>query len=115
MEVCSKGRLYTTRDQRERLGIADGNAGTGTSVTVGVMYVDRSPDWSGAYAQHATFEAELAYDGEVYVPNPLLRRLGLEQGDSVRVLLDAPTVEDFPKDASVMVDDETVESDVTPA
>ncbi len=104
MEVNSRGRLYTSKEQRRRLGIVSeyvGEYGQGTDVEVGIMTVDRSRDW-GSYSELATFTATLGSYGEVRIPNAVQDALAIREGDSVRVTFVVPDV--FESDTAVAVE-----------
>jgi hypothetical protein len=81
MEVRSRGRLYTSARQRRRLDVA---ANDDVCLQVLVRTVDRSPDW-GLYSQRAVFEASLRTYGVVAIPDDVQERLGVQEGDHVRV------------------------------
>jgi len=83
MTVGSRGRLYTTSDQREDLGISS-TYGYGTGVVVEVMTVDRSVEW-GVFARSAVFEQSLGVYGEIRLPQAVRERLDVVVGDAVRV------------------------------
>lgn len=83
MTVASRGRLYTTRDIRRRLGCNDENAGRGTRVVVKIDNVDRSDDW--IHVETAVFHATLVTDGVIRIPSDVRDELDLSTGDDVRV------------------------------
>jgi len=82
MELRSKNRLYTTADQRQRLGI-DFKYGRDTKVAVVVSDVQRNEGYT--VVQTAAFETQLRYYGEIGVPQEVVDELGLEVGDNLRV------------------------------
>jgi len=81
MEVRSRGRLYTSERQRRRLDVT---ANSGQDFQVIVRTVDRSPEW-GLYAQHTSFEATMRTYGVLAIPDAVQDRLGVSEGDHVRV------------------------------
>lgn len=82
MDVQSRGRLYTSQRQRERLGIE--GYGHGVSVSVGLLTVERDCEW-GTYGQLVTFQQELGTYGEIRVPVSVRDKLNLSVGDTCRV------------------------------
>jgi len=86
-EVASKGRVYTSEDDRSRLSLLGEPYGSGTPVSVGIISVDRDPDWDGTHGQSATFSTRLGYYGDIYVPTAVLEALDLVEGDPVRVTI----------------------------
>lgn len=86
MTIQSRGRLYTTVDQRRRLGIA-GDNGCGAHLSVGVLLVERNQQWAGSYAESATFPVRLGVDGQFRIPAPIRQRMGLERGETLRVTM----------------------------
>jgi AbrB family looped-hinge helix DNA binding protein len=82
MTVRTEGRLYTTQWHREQL---DAESTCGTTVSVGLTVVQRDTDWNGRYAETVTFRATVGTSGEIRIPAPVRRRLGLHEGDPVRV------------------------------
>lgn len=82
--VQSRGRLYTDRRLRSKIGVSDMPYGRGTEVAVGVVSVDRSPAW-GTYSQSGTFSTELGYYGEITIPADVRNALDVDVGDGVRV------------------------------
>jgi len=85
-KIHSRGRIYTTRDERESLGITSSFTGHGETVDVGLVTVDRSVEW-GTYGQSATLRKTLGADGEIHVPQRILDTLDLERGDVVRMTM----------------------------
>lgn len=84
MTVCSRGRLYTTADQRRRLDIE--GRGHGRRVAVAILTVDRGGQW-GVATSGARFGATLGSDGELTIPHEARTHLDIEAGDDVRVSL----------------------------
>lgn len=82
MELRTKNRLYTTTDQRQRLGITH-RYGRGTNVAVVVGDVQRNEEYT--VVRTAAFETRLRYYGEIGVPQPVVDELDLEVGDTLRV------------------------------
>jgi hypothetical protein len=80
----SRGRIYTTADQRRRLGIETDEYGKGQPVTVVVCVIRTTPDW-GVYAPSAVFDTELVSDGAIRLPVDTRRRLGVTEGDHLRL------------------------------
>ena len=85
MTLYSKNRLYTSKRQRERLGIDTDQHGRGVGVRVMITHVDRDTDWVGGYIQSGMFETELRTYGAIGVPQSLVERFDLSKGDNVRV------------------------------
>jgi len=83
MTIQSRGRLYTTRRQRDRLDI-ESHYGYGVDLRVGVVSVDRTPSW-GTYSETATFTATLGTYGGFRIPSAVQRELNVSKGDDVRV------------------------------
>ena len=86
MAVHSRGRLYTSRRQRAALGCDDTEQGRGTEVAVKIDVVDRDTDW-GIHINTAVFEAAIVTDGAIRIPADARERLGVQQGDTVRVTI----------------------------
>lgn len=84
VSLRSRGRVYVHERLRRRLHIDA--YGHGVLVGVALTTVDHDPEW-GTYAQSASFERTLGVYGEFTVPAPVRRRLGLVEGDTVRVTL----------------------------
>jgi len=84
MTVASRGRFYTTRDIRRRLGCDDENAGRGTEVLVKIDAVDRDVDW-GIHVDTVVFAATIVTDGVIRVPVGVRETLSLVEGQNVRV------------------------------
>jgi len=82
MELRSKNRLYTTSDQRQRLGI-DFKYGRGIEVAVVVSDVQRNEGYTIVHT--VAFETQLRYYGEIGVPQEVVDEIGLEVGDDLRV------------------------------
>lgn len=87
--VVSQGRLYTTRRQRESLGVDNGDAGRGEAVEVVISVVDRCGEW--VHVDTAAFHATLVTDGAIRIPIEIRRELGLEYGDHVRLTINNST------------------------
>ena len=85
MTLYSKNRLYTSKEQRRRLGIDTDQHGRGVGVRVMITHVDRDTDWEGGYIQSGLFETELRTYGAIGVPQSLVERFDLSKGDNVRV------------------------------
>jgi hypothetical protein len=85
LEVGTRGRIYTTTELRECLGVE--GYGHGTDVRVEVLSVDRSPEW-GVHGESAVFVDVLGSYGELRVPAVVRDTLGLEVGDGVRVTVE---------------------------
>jgi len=83
LEVRSRGRIYTRRHQRDRLGV-DGY-GEGTEVAVAVTSTETNTDYQIRIS--GVFEATLGRDGQVVVPKPIRERLDVGYGDLVETLL----------------------------
>ena len=82
MELRKKNRIYTTADQRQRLGISY-KYGRGTTVAVVVSDVERYEPYT--IVQTAAFETQLRYYGEIGVPQEVIDELDLDVGDNLRV------------------------------
>lgn len=78
--VGSDGRVYTSERQRSKLDLNDAQYGRGTECEVGIIVSDKTPEW-GTHGQIATFGTQLGYYGEVRIPAPVRRELGLVKGD----------------------------------
>jgi hypothetical protein len=82
MELRKKNRIYTTADQRQRLGISY-KYGRGTKVAVVVSDVERNDGYT--IVQTAAFETQLRYYGEIGVPQEVVDELDLDVGDNLRL------------------------------
>lgn len=87
MMVQTRGRLYTTTRHRRKLQTTDEPYGRGTPVQVLLFDVDRDPEWDGTYRKAATFVRQLQYYGAIQIPRSVRRRMGLVEGDDLRVTL----------------------------
>lgn len=84
MEVASRGRLYLSQHQRRRLGLNGPENGRGANVTAVISVVDRVHD-DFVHVNTAAFNATVVTDGVVRIPQDVRDRLGVQDGDNLRV------------------------------
>lgn len=90
MTVGTRGRLYTTDADRDAIDVNPTPYGRGTPIQVGVVTVDRSPEW-GTYAETAMFSTTLGYYGSFTIPSEVREKCDIAVGDSIRVTIQSDT------------------------
>lgn len=86
MTVQTRGRLYTDQRERRQFETNGNERGHGTDVMIHIELVERGHDW-GMYTESIGFTATLQVDGAIQIPSEARERIGLEEGDDVRVMI----------------------------
>lgn len=86
MTVQSRGRLYTDSRERRQFVTNDNEYGHGTEVMVHIELVERGHDW-GMYTESIGFPTTLQSDGAIQIPAKAREKVGLSEGDDVRVMI----------------------------